>query len=187
MSNFIESFFSDWPLGFAEEVRDFTGGEAAREAAEAIIEGAKDARDLIRSQSQVIREDQAPLREMRNKSLAEMLNLYSGEGGFKNSTDYNVVRDAARSSISGSSPARNALLERADQIANAQFSPYRNRTATQAGISSGGLNTTNRLLQSGADAQSALLNQAAEAAAQVVQGQSQQRANTATGIFGAFL
>ena len=186
MSGFLQNFFSDWPLGFAEEVRDFTGGEAAREAAEAIIEGSRNARELIRGQSDVIREDAAPLRDMRNQSLQEMLNLYSGQGAFRDSSDYNVLRDAARSAV-GSSPARNALLERADQIGNAQFDAYRNRTATQAGISSGGLNTTNRLLQAGADAQARLLNEAATQAGNVIQGQSQQRANTATGIFGAFI
>jgi hypothetical protein len=123
---------------------------------------------------------------LRNERLNNLLNLFSGEDNFRNSSDFRVVRDAAANSVASNSPARNALLERANQIGFAQFDPFRNRVATEAGVSSRGLNSTNQLLQNNVNNQVSLLNRAGSLAAQGILDHAASRNQMATGLAGMF-
>lgn len=172
------------PTEFLRE--DLMGGKAARDAANAKVEAAQNAGELQREFSEVLQKDAEPLRNLRNDRLLDLRDLFAGPSNFKNSSDFKVVRDAAASTVKPGQRGENALLMRAEQIGNAQFNPYRNRVSTEAGISSKGLNSTNRLLQANTNAQVDILNRAAAAAGQGLIDHSQSNAQTVSGLASLF-
>ena len=167
-------------------VRDeLLGGKEAKKAAQQVIDSARNSADLFKGFADVLRSDIAPLKELRDRNLTSLFDVIQGGGEFEDSAEFNTVLDAANAVVNRApNPLRGFLSDRAESLAQGQFRPFANRIATQAGVGSQGLNTTNRLLQSNVGAQSGILNQAGQTAADTILGQNRAAAQTATGILG---
>jgi hypothetical protein len=187
-------------MGFFSKINDvLTGGdnpiqaEQKKNAAETVARG-QEAAALKREQFDLLREDAAPMRSLRNDNIARLLRL-QGIGGpqdisdFNSSPEFTRVRDAA-GSVEGFAPGQDAeLATRANELGAGEFENFRNRIFGTAGFSSSGLADTNRLLQSNVDAQVNLLNNAGSAAAAGLVSGAQQRGQAASagaGLLSAF-
>ena len=80
---------------------------------------------------------------------------------------------------------RNALLERANALANAEQANFNRRIGTQAGVSQKGLGATNRLLQQNINTQSGLITDIAGATASGLIGAANQSQQLGTGALSA--
>ena len=162
-------------------------GNSSEKAAQAQVQSALSAEQLQRRQFNTLREDAAPLRELRNAELGRVNKLLESSGGigFEDSPEFINVRNAARSVGAGApTRVRNALMDRAENLAMGQRDRFLNRILTTAGISSQGLNSTNRLLQDNVNARSALFDRAGESAASGIIGASNQKNQALTGLGG---
>lgn len=165
-----------------------------KEQAEETVRRGREAAGLKRAQFEVLQKDVEPLRDLRNENINRLLNLTGVDGtrdlsGFAISPEFNTVRDAALG-VEGLNPGQTAELgNRATQLGLGEFENFRNRIFNTAGFSSGGLGSTNRLLQQNVDAQAQLLNNAgALAASGLISGAEQrgQAAGSAVGLLAAF-
>lgn len=147
---------------------EFFGSENSVKWAKRLEEELKKGLKFEKEMAKTLRADAKPLRELRNTSLGDSLKFLRGDNEqFYDSAEYNTVRNAAMlPALTGDMPegARNALFERAGNIALGEYQPYTNRIFNTAGITSQGLNNTNSILQQNADAQAAILGQTGAAA-----------------------
>ena len=189
-------------MGFLSSVKDAlqSASPSARafsepeRAANAQVRQAERGVDLQRQIFNTIRDDAAPLRALRDATLPQLLSL-QGIGGdldrsqFYRSPEYGSVYNAASSVADNLLPnappgLRNALLDRAGNLASGEYSNFYNRLANVGGFSSQGIGNTNSQLQGNIDAQTALLNDAGAAAASGLIGSSNQRGQAAGSIVG---
>jgi len=172
-----------------ESLQDSLLGDPAGDAAKAQIAQANKANNLQRRQFNTLREDAAPLRELRNENLSGINRLLGLEGSADNSAffkspEFQNVNKAASSVANGErGPVRDALLKRAGSLAGGESGNFTNRLFTLAGIGADGLNSTNSQLQGNINNQAQLLNDVGQSAAEGIIGQANNNRDlAATGL-----
>ena len=164
----------------------FFGSGPAIEQGLAKEQAAMEALDFEREMSAILRQDIQPLVELRDQSLGEALNFLRGDtGDFQRSAEFTGVRDAAlvpAGEANIPAGARQALTERATNIAMGELQPFTNRVFRTAGISSGGVGQTNTLLQQNVNQMADQLARAGQMASGDILGQVASNQQTAMGL-----
>jgi len=191
LGGFLEDMVAEIPGSIASDSNDFItqdllGGKEADEAAAQKIKSARDAADLFKGFAATLRDDAAPLRGLRDRSLIDLVDVIKTGGDYKRSPEFKSVLNAATSIIpeDATEGLITKLQNRAHSIAKGQFRPFAQRAGIQAGVGARGLNSTNALLQQNIDARSGILDEAGKSAAEGLLAHNQQSTQTATGIGG---
>lgn len=187
-------------MGFLSGIKKMLPGGEAESAAGKQVDQSKKALALQRQMFNAIRDDAAPLRALRDTTLPQLLATQGigrdvDRSRFMVSPEYRQTYGAASSvadNLPGTAPPglRNALLDRAGNIALGEYENFYNRLANIGGFSSKGIGLTNNQMQDNINAQTGLLNDAGAAAASGIMGAAQARGNAAgagASILSAFL
>ena len=163
-----------------------TAGAERRAAKQ--IRRAKASQAIKAERFDVLEEDASPLRRLRNENLSRLLQL-QGIGGpvdrgeFLRSPEFTSVRDAAlRVGAGGVEGLQGELTERADQLGFGTFDAFQNRLLNQTQLGAGGLQGTNRLLQTNVDEQVNILNQGGTQAAESILANQARTSGAITGL-----
>lgn len=170
---------------------DLFGTNQAREAAAAQEAASIRAADLQKEHANRLWTDSEGLRSLRDSSLGQVNRIMAGDrSSFYNSPEYNQVLGAGQGTVYNKLNSQmgqnrlSSMMGKAGESALGEFDNFYGRIAQTAGITSEGLNTSNSQIQQATDAQVALRQDAADAAASGLVGASNQQKGGIVGMIG---